>query len=187
MDNLLKSETDVFSKLYTNYRLRFIRFAQTYLSDASLAEDIVMESLAYYWEHRKELKNDENIPAYLLTVIKHKCLNHLRQERLHNERDSLLSEVGLWELDFKINTLSSCDPYELYSNEVQEIVNRTLKKLPSKTRQIFLMNRYENISYPEIAKKLDLNQKTIEYHISKALKELRIALKDYFPSLIFFI
>ena len=58
MDNLLKSETDVFSKLYTNYRLRFIRFAQTYLSDASLAEDIVMESLAYYWEHRKELKSD---------------------------------------------------------------------------------------------------------------------------------
>ena len=111
----------------------------------------------------------------------------MRQARLHNERDSLLSEVGLWELDFKINTLSACDPYELYSSEVQDIVNRTLKKLPSKTRRIFLMNRYENISYPEIAKRLELNQKTIEYHISKALKELRIALKDYFPSLIFFI
>lgn len=187
MDNLLKSETDIFGKLYTTYRLRFIRFAQTYLADVSLAEDIVMESLAYYWEHRRELKSDENIPAYLLTVIKHKCLNHLRQERLHGERNSLLSEVALWELDFKINTLSSCDPYELYSSEVQEIVNRTLKKLPSKTRQIFLMNRYENISYPEIAQRLNLNQKTIEYHISKALKELRIALKDYFPSLIFFI
>lgn len=187
MDNLLKSETDIFGNLYTTYRLRFIRFAQTYLADISLAEDIVMESLAYYWEHRRELKSDENIPAYLLTVIKHKCLNHLRQERLHGERNRLLSEVALWELDFKINTLSSCDPYELYSSEVQEIVNRTLKKLPSKTKQIFLMNRYENISYPEIAQRLNLNQKTIEYHISKALKELRIALKDYFPSLIFFI
>lgn len=187
MDNPFNSESDIFGKLYTDYRLRFIRFAQTYLSSASLAEDMVMESLAYYWEHRKELKSDENIPAYLLTVIKHKCLNHLREERLHSERNSLLSDVALWELDFKINTLSSCDPYELYSREVQEIVNHTLSRLPSKTKQIFLMNRYENISYPEIAKRLDLNQKTIEYHISKALKELRIALKDYFPSLIFFI
>lgn len=187
MDSPFKSESDIFGKLYTDYRLRFIRFAQTYLSSASLAEDMVMESLAYYWEHRKELKSDENIPAYLLTVIKHKCLNHLREERLHSERNSLLSDVALWELDFKINTLSSCDPYELYSSEVQEIVNHTLSRLPSKTKQIFLMNRYENISYPEIAKRLDLNQKTIEYHISKALKELRIALKDYFPSLIFFI
>lgn len=187
MDNPFNSESDIFGKLYTDYRLRFIRFAQTYLSSASLAEDMVMESLAYYWEHRKELKSDENIPAYLLTVIKHKCLNHLREERLHSERNSLLSDVALWELDFKINTLSSCDPYELYSSEVQEIVNHTLSRLPSKTKQIFLMNRYENISYPEIAKRLDLNQKTIEYHISKALKELRIALKDYFPSLIFFI
>lgn len=187
MDSPFKSESDIFGKLYTDYRLRFIRFAQTYLSSASLAEDMVMESLAYYWEHRKELKSDENIPAYLLTVIKHKCLNHLREERLHSERNSLLSDVALWELDFKINTLSSCDPYELYSSEVQEIVNHTLSRLPSKTKQIFLMNRYENISYLEIAKRLDLNQKTIEYHISKALKELRIALKDYFPSLIFFI
>ena len=70
------------------------------------------------------------------------------------KKNNSLSELALWELDFKISALSACDPCELYTNEVQEIVNHTLEKLPSKTRQIFFMNRYEDISYPEIAKKV---------------------------------
>ena len=48
-------------------------------------------------------------------------------------------------------------------------------------------NRYEDISYPEIAKKLFVNQKTVEYHISKALKALRAVLKDYLSFLIYLI
>ncbi len=59
MDDLLKLETETFNKLYTDYRLRFIRFAQTYILDISIAEDIVMDTLAYYWEHRRDIKNDE--------------------------------------------------------------------------------------------------------------------------------
>ena len=164
MDDLLKLETETFNKLYTDYRLRFIRFAQTYIPDISIAEDIVMDTLAYYWEHRRDIKNDENILSYLLTAIKHKCLNYLRQERFHYEKNNSLSELALWELDFKISALSA-----------------------SKTRQIFFMNRYEDISYPEIAKKLFVNQKTVEYHISKALKALRAVLKDYLSFLIYLI
>ena len=102
MDDLLKLETEIFNKLYTDYRLRFIRFAQTYILDISIAEDIVMDTLAYYWEHRRDIKNDENILSYLLTAIKHKCLNYLRQERFHYEKNNSLSELALWELDFKI-------------------------------------------------------------------------------------
>ena len=75
MDDLLKLETEIFNKLYTDYRLRFIRFAQTYILDISIAEDIVMDTLAYYWEHRRDIKNDENILSYLLTAIKHKCFS----------------------------------------------------------------------------------------------------------------
>ena len=180
MDDLLKLETETFNKLYTDYRLRFIRFAQTYIPDISIAEDIVMDTLAYYWEHRRDIKNDENILSYLLTARKHKCLKYL-------EKNKSFSELVLWELDFKISALSACDPCELYTNEVQEIVNHTLEKLPSKTRQIFFMNRYEDISYPEIAKKLFVNQKTVEYHISKALKALRAVLKDYLSFLIYLI
>ena len=137
----------------------------------------MMDTLAYYWEHRRDIKNDENILSYLLTAIKHKCLNYLRQERFHYEKNNSLSELALW----------ACDTCELYTNEVQEIVNHTLEKLPSKTRQIFFMNRYEDISYPEIAKKLFVNQKTVEYHISKALKALRAVLKDYLSFLIYLI
>lgn len=103
MDDLLKLETETFNKLYTDYRLRFIRFAQTYILDISIAEDIVMDTLAYYWEHRRDIKNDENILSYLLTAIKHKCLNYLRQERFHYERIILCLNLlyGNWILRYQ--------------------------------------------------------------------------------------
>lgn len=185
MEKLVTLETDAFNELYLNYRQRFIRFSQNYVLDETIAEDLVMDAFVYTWEHRIEMDVNENIPAYLLTVIKHKCLNYLRKERLRVERNTILSEMALWELDFKITTLSACDPYELYTAEIQEIVNRTIEKLPLKTRQIFIMSRYDNLSYPEIAMKMDMTQKAIEYHMSKALKEFRVALKDYLPILLF--
>ena len=102
MDDLLKLETETFNKLYTDYRLRFIRFAQTYIPDISIAEDIVMDTLAYYWEHRRDIKNDENILSYLLTAIKHKCLNYLRQERFHYEKNNSLNLLyGNWILRYQ--------------------------------------------------------------------------------------
>lgn len=72
-------------------------------------------------------------------------------------------------------------PNELFNAEAMEIVNRTLAKLPARTREIFIMSRMKNMSHKEIAAKLDITTKGVEFHISKALKELRISLKDYLP------
>jgi RNA polymerase sigma-70 factor (ECF subfamily) len=76
-----------------------------------------------------------------------------------------------------INTLQACDPEFLFSEEMERIIAETLQSLPKKTRQIFVLNRFEGLSYHEIAEKMNLSGKTIEYHISRALRELRISLK----------
>jgi RNA polymerase sigma-70 factor, ECF subfamily len=74
------SDLSLFNELFTIYKGRFVRFAQTFTRDATIAEDIVIDSLIYYWEHRTELNKESNIPAYVLTVIKHKCLNYLQHK-----------------------------------------------------------------------------------------------------------
>ena len=127
------SEIYSFNQLFTDYKGRFVHFANTYVGDSMVAEDIAIESLMYYWENRGKLAPDSNVPAYILTVIKHKCLNYLQQ-----------------------------------------------------TRDIFVRSRYNNQSHKEIAAALGISTKTVEFHITKALKVLRVALKDYFPLLAFF-
>lgn len=178
-------EIQTFNYLFTNYKGRFIHFATTYVGDKMVAEDIVIDSLMYYWENRKSLDVDSNIPAYLLTVIKHKCLNYL--QRLHTKEEIVeyLKNCDAWELNLRIATLEVCDPEKLFSEELQQLVDEALKTLPERTRDIFIRSRYKNQSHKEIAEALGLSTKAIEFHITKALKVLRVALKDYLPLFLF--
>lgn len=74
-----------FNKFFTENQHRFIRFAWTYTRDEVVAEDIVMESLMAYWENRDHMTPEINPAAYVLTVVKNKCLNYLRHLQLVND------------------------------------------------------------------------------------------------------
>lgn len=181
-DNLIS-----FNQLFSDYHKRFIRFANTYVRDLPAAEDIVVESLMYYWENRHSLQEkDLNIPAYILTTIKHKCLNYLRHMQIHDEYSQNIQSYTEWELNTRIATLQACEPYDLFAAEVKEIVQQTLDSLPEKTREIFILSRYEDKSYKEIAEKMGMTTKGVEFHVSKALKAFHVSLKDYFPFFLYF-
>lgn len=175
------SEIYNFNRLYHDYKLRFTHFAKTYVDDWVVAEDIVMDSLMYYWENRSSLKNDSNIPAYILTVIKNKCLNFLQRERTREEAQKYLSNCLDWELTIRIATLEATNPEKIFSDEIQNLIDEALASLPDLSRDIFIRSRNENQTNKEIADALGLSVKSVEYHITKTLKYLRKALKDYLP------
>ena len=183
----MKSESEIYSfnQLYADYKSRFVHFANTYVSDSMIAEDIAIESLMYYWENRRNLAPDSNIQAYILTTIKHKCLNYLQRLRMQEEIVEYLKDCDTWELNLRIATLEACDPEKLFSDELQTLVDKALETLPEQTRDIFIRSRYNNQSHKDIAEALGVSTKTVEFHITKALKVLRVALKDYFPLLAF--
>lgn len=84
----------------------------------------------------------------------------------------------------RISSLEACEPEALFSAEVQELIKKTLDKLPEKSSRIFMMSRYEGKSYQTIARETSLSVKSVEFHISKALTALRKDLKDYLPALL---
>ena len=85
------------------------------------------------------------------------------------------------ELSIRISTLEACNPNDVFSEEIQNILTRTLEELPSQTRKVFMMSRFEQKSGKEIAEELGITVKGVDYHIAKALKVLRVSLKDYLP------
>jgi len=175
----MKLELQTFNQLYLTYRQGFIRFAHSYVRDEDVAEDFVTDSMIYYWENRHSLAEDTFPPAYILKMIKTKCLNYLEHLQTRSYVSEALRKHAEWELSTRIASLKVCDPEELFSSEIQEIVTKTLRQLPDRTREIFLLNREENLSYNEIAARMGISSKGVEFHISKALKVLRISLKDY--------
>lgn len=177
----LRNELQHFNKLFADYESKFIRFANSYIRNLAVAEDIVMESFMHYWENRESLKSESNIPAYILTMIKNKSLNYLKHLRICEEVSEKIIAHAQWVLDVNISTLEACNPEELFSDEIQAIVEKSLKTLSPQTRQIFMMSRYQNMSNKEIASALSITGKGVEYHISKTIKQLKADLKDYLP------
>lgn len=168
-----------FNRLFTDNQRSFVRFAYTYIRNEEAAEDVVMEAMMACWEARDRLLSDGNPMAYVLTAIKNRAFNYLHRLQLEGEASAAMSEHAQWELSNRIATLEACDPVELFSDEVQVIIDDTLSRLSSTTRRIFLLSRYEDKSYKEIALLMGMSVKGVEFHVSKALKELRMALKDY--------
>lgn len=178
-----QTELRLFSTLFDQYREPFISFAHSYVRDRTAAEDIYMEAMMQYWEKRSDLQPDTNIPAYILTCVKNKAINHLRHLQVISEAQQQIQDHRMREIDFRICSLEACDPSDLFASEVKQLIRETLSSLPPQTRSIFFKSRYENKTNKEIASELGISIKTVEFHISKALKEFRIQLKDYLPML----
>ena len=175
-----KSNAENFNELYKKHYKKCFLFAKSYVHDNWIAEDISSEALIKLWELMK-LKEIEHPLALLFSILKNKSLDYLKHETVKQEALSALSTDGLRELSIRISTLEACDPEQMYSTELQEIIESTLNRLPEQTRKIFMMSRFENLTRQEIADALGLSKKGVEYHISKALKILQINLKDYLP------
>jgi RNA polymerase sigma-70 factor (ECF subfamily) len=151
-----------------------------------VAEDIVSESLINLWKTIR--KEPVTYPAaLLLAILKNESLNYLKHQSVREAAMESISLKMLRDLDYRISSLEACDPQEVFSAEISEIVERTLQSLPEQTRRIFEMSRYEHLPVKEIADKLSLSSKSVEYHITQSLKALRVALKEYLAVLFLFV
>ncbi|GAA6402609.1 hypothetical protein K020075H21_19480 [Bacteroides ovatus] len=179
------SSNMTFDDIYIEYYQRCFLFAKSYLHDEMQSKDIASEAMITLWSTMKT-EEVKNIRAFLMTVVKNQALNYLRNEHLRMEARENILDDELYELDFRISSLDSSDPNQLFSEEIIAIVNHTLNELPEKTRRAFMMSRYENKSMKEIAESLNVTVKGVDYHIGKALQALRKNLKDYLYTLLFF-
>lgn len=179
------SSISIFSKFFEENQERFLAFAYSYLRDKEEAEDLLMEAMITLWENRDRWKEDSNLNALLLTIIKNKALNLLAHQQVRLKAEEELNSFRKRELDLRISTLEACEPETIFNNEIHHIVNKALNELPQQSRQIFMLSRYQNQPNKAIAEQLGISVKSVEFHITKALKTIRVELKDYLISILF--
>jgi RNA polymerase sigma-70 factor (ECF subfamily) len=74
----------------------------------------------------------------------------------------------------------------MFHDDVEHIIMTTIESLPEQCRKVIMMSRFNGLSHREIAMKLGISIKGVEFHITRALKSLREELKDYLPGLMWF-
>lgn len=175
--------TTELGRLFAAWRERFETIAYRYVRNAAVAEDLVSDSFVACWESRDRIPDDANMQAYILTVVRNKCLDWLRAQRLHLKIEQEVYHLRLRTLDADIRSLQVFDPETIFSAEVAAIVSKSLDDLPALTREVFLARRFADKSYKQIAAEQGITLRRVEFELEKAMKQLRGALRDYLPAL----
>lgn len=172
---LLKSgDESVFDFVYTFYYGRLCAFGTQYVELAD-SEEIVQEVMLWLWENRKMLVPEMSLKSLLFTMVKNKCLNSLDHIQVKRNVHEKLYEK--FRLQFE-------DPDFYVHGELMSLLTKAIERLPEEYRKAFEMNRFDDLTYNEIAEISGVSPKTIAYRIMQALKILRVELKDFLPLLI---
>lgn len=165
---------EAFKELFFEFYPALCVFAQRYVNDLETSEDIVQETFLKVWKNRKTIDIRISFRNFLLTSIRNSCTDYLRKESTSTRYTDQMEAQS-----------ASMSPEDFYTlSELEALLHQALAKLSPDIREVFEMNRFNGLTYREIATQLDVSPKTVEARMSKALKTLRTELKDYYPLLL---
>ncbi len=170
MDRLKNNDEMAFEEIYNRYWLKAFRIAKQKLNSKELAEELIQDLFSNFWLKRNSIQINLNLEAYLMVSIRNLVISHVRSYLIKEKRTSQIESHFLAENNIE-NLINEA--------ELNNAFNLAVEKLPEKSREVFSLSRFEHKSTLEIADNLNISHKTVEYHISKSLKFLRIHLKDF--------
>ena len=157
-----------FDKYYTD----LCNFVNQYLNYPEMAEELVQDVFVYLWEKKSDISLHTSVKAYLYLASKNKSLNYLRNAK---------TKIRLLENYRKENDeIQATSDLFLDSDELKNILDKSIDSLPDRCREIFLLSRQSELSHKEIANKLNISPKSVENQIGIALKRLRDELRPYY-------
>lgn len=165
LKELKKGDHAAFEEIFERYGKSLFQFSLSYLKSREAAEDIVQEVFVKIWTNRKEIKTDTSFQSYLFTI----ALNSIRKyfnklSRVNELKHALLSDF------------SREKPYFDDRSGYQELLvklDELIQLMPKKRREVFIKKKIEEKSLKEISEELNITPKTVEYHITEAMKFMK--------------
>lgn len=161
--------------LYDEYYSILCVVAFEYVKDKFIAETIVGDVILGLWNKRETLSEVVSLKPYLVKAVRNKSIDYIRST------DRVLKnavDIGTFDCAATDNLFDS-----IIASELEIHLDQALLQLPAECRKVFSMSRFENLSYEEIAERLNISINTVKYHIKNAIKLLRSLLRDYLPSI----
>ena len=174
-----KSDDKAFTELYNRYWDKLLFISGIKFRDLSVAEEMVQDVFLDIWNRRLELNITGELEAYLAVSMKYKVIN--AQAKLKRA-----TEYQQYSLIRKTQQDNSTEEW-LSFNELKGRLSLLVSKLPEKCRITYLLSREQGLSQKEIAIKMHVTEKAVEANMSRAVKSLRIALKEILPCILFFL
>lgn len=170
---LKNGDKSTFEELYREYYAPLCYYCMRYVENDEDSEEIVQDLFVKLWEKHEDLEVNTSLNAYLYRAVQNYALNYLSKKKTREK----------YQIYQKHQVCSNFESgqVKLEEEELRVIVKTAILELPEKRREIFELSRYEDMKNAKIAEKLSISVKTVESQMTKALKYLRVVLKDYTP------
>ena len=168
---LKDGDQTAFELLFHFYYPGLVIYASQFTADRDEAEEIVQDFFVRFWEKHQKVLLTDSLSNYFFSAVRNGSLNYLKHKKIE---DRYLQEI--YNLS---NEHLAYDTNLFVASELQQRIKNSIGLLPDKCREIFMMSRIRGMKNEEIAIELKLSKRTVETHISNALKVLRVELKDY--------
>lgn len=178
LEKIKRGDKKAFELVYKKYYSLLCVYAYDLLRDHILAEEIVQETFIKIWESKSKIEISTSLHSYLYKSIHNQCVNAGKHLLVIKALVEKYSEDAIYEAELLLIADSefAMDNYLYEGLELD--VKDAIQSLPEQCRKIFMMNRYEDLSYTKIAQKLDLSINTIKTQMGRALDKIRIYLEN---------
>lgn len=156
-----------FELIYRAHYSKLRNAVENIISDEDASHDIVQEVFLKLWQKKDDLHLILNVKAYLFKAVINASISYLE----NNKKQAQVSDINVFS--------NERTDEALLQKELEAKIHTAINKLPAKCKAIFVLSRYENLSYKEIAIYLDISAKTVENQMGIAIKRLHEDLKIY--------
>jgi RNA polymerase sigma-19 factor, ECF subfamily len=171
---LVKNDDEEFLKfLFRSYYSRLCVYAATFVKLPDLAEEIVQETFIYFWENRATIEINRSIKSYIFRSVHNNCINYLKKSDVLRRKSREMEEEILYHNEAALRNFSPDAIDNLISEEMEARLTSELNNLPPQARKIFMMSRFDQLSYLEIAVGLGISVNTVKTQMKRVLSKLR--------------
>jgi RNA polymerase sigma-70 factor, ECF subfamily len=168
---LRRGDDSAFAGIFHAYYAALVGAAARLVDDPAAAEDVVQEVMLELWRRRGAIPGDLRLRAYLFQSTRNRALNQIRHLRVVRRGEPHAPRP------------SAAPPTESGSvtAELDAALRRAVREMPTEVRETFQMSRVDGLTYPEIARALEISVKTVEARMGRALRLLRERLAAWLP------
>lgn len=169
-----------YEELFKQTFPRMLGYCRLFIHEQEQANDLVQECFIKLWEKRSSIKTTQSVESLLFVMLRNRCLNYLRDQKLHKP-ETEIDSVGenelqhLFQLDFIGKEESSLEEQLIVA------IRESVDKLPEKRKIVFTKSKLEGKKNKDVADELGISVKAVEKHLHQAKEQIRKEMLLKFP------